>query len=37
MTGGLAEEGPSPLDNMTEEEKEKEAAELHVLIQRLNQ
>ena len=36
MTGGPAQEGPSPLDSMTEEEKEQEALKLNDLIHRLN-
>ena len=36
VTGGLEASGPSPLDSMTEEEKEKEAEKLHRLIKKLN-
>ena len=36
MTGGVMREGPSPLDTMTEEEKEQEAIKLNELIHRLN-
>ena len=37
VTGGLEASGPSPLDSMTEEEKEKEAEKLHELIKKLNE
>ena len=36
VTGGLSKDGPSPLDGMTEEEKEQEAEKLHSLMQKLN-
>ncbi|XP_019855493.1 PREDICTED: synembryn-A-like [Amphimedon queenslandica] len=37
MTGGPAKDGASALEGMTDEEKEKEARELHDLIQKLNE
>ena len=37
MTGGPAKDEASGLEGMTDEEKEKEARELHDLIQRLNE
>ena len=37
VTGGLEAAGPSPLDTMTEEEKEREAEKLHGLIKKLNE
>ena len=37
MTGGPAKEETSPLEGMTDEEKEREARELHDLIQKLNE
>ena len=38
VTGGPAPDGDgrSPLDDMTEEEKEREAEQLHQLIERMN-
>lgn len=38
MTGGPSRQNePSPLDSMTDEEKEAEARKLHGLIQKLNE
>lgn len=37
MTGGPAKDEASALEGLTDEEKEKEARELHDLIQKLNE